>query len=77
MFTVYEISSETSNYIYVGLTSNLQERLYRHNGGYEKTIKPYRPFRLIYTLELLTRPEARNHEKFLKSSVGKRKLKIL
>ncbi len=46
--TVYAIASLSRNYIYVGMTSNLDNRLKRHNNGYEKTTKPYAPFELIY-----------------------------
>jgi putative endonuclease len=77
MFTVYALSSTVRNYIYVGLTSNLENRIFRHNSGYEKTTKPYRPFELIYQKTFTTRPEARSHEKYLKSSPGKRFLKDL
>ena len=55
MFFVYAISSINRNYIYVGLTSNFDERLKRHNGLREKTTKPYAPFQL-FTLKKL-KPE--------------------
>jgi putative endonuclease len=77
MFTVYAISSETRNYIYVGMTSNLEKRLTAHNRGYEKTTRPYRPFHLIYKEEYQTREEARQREKYLKSGIGKSFLKTL
>jgi putative endonuclease len=48
MYFLYAIKSQTHNFIYVGLTSNLSARIERHNNGYERTTKPYRPFRLIY-----------------------------
>ncbi len=77
MYKVYAISSEVRNYIYVGLTKDLAKRLKRHNRGYEKTTKPYKPFKLIYTEECKTRIEARKREKYLKSGVGKEFLKSL
>ena len=77
MYTVYAISSIQRNYIYVGLTSNLSARLKRHNSGYEKTTKPYTPFKLIYKEECETRLFARAREKFLKSGQGKEFLKGL
>jgi len=40
MYTVYAISSKCRNYIYVGLTSNLDERIHRHNSGYEQMSRP-------------------------------------
>jgi putative endonuclease len=77
MFIVYAISSETRNYIYVGLTSNLQKRFEFHNRGYEKTTAPYRPFKLIHFEELENRISARLREKYLKSGAGKAYLKTL
>ena len=71
MFIVYALRSVARNYIYVGMTSDLQVRLERHNKGYERTTKPYAPFELIYFEELPDRISARKREKFLKSGQGK------
>lgn len=48
MIYVYAIKSINRNYIYVGMTDNLQRRVSRHQNGYEKTTKPYRLFVLIH-----------------------------
>ena len=77
MFFVYALKSINRNYIYVGLTSNIEERLMRHNNGYEKTTKPYSPFKLIYSEKVETRIEARKREKYLKSGIGKEFLKSI
>jgi len=77
MYTVYAISSVEHNYIYVGLTSNLEDRINRHEKGYEKTTKPYRPFQLIYSEQIETRGQARIREKYWKSGVGKEKLRAI
>jgi putative endonuclease len=77
MFYVYAISSIEKNYIYVGLTSNFEERLKRHNGLKERTTKFYAPFKLIYLEEAITRIDARVREKYWKSGVGKEKLRSL
>lgn len=74
---VYAIKSTTRNYIYVGMTDNVERRFSQHNSGHEKTTKPYAPFKLIYTQELLSRVDARKREKYLKSGVGKEFLKNL
>ena len=74
-YFVYALQSETRNYIYVGMTSNLERRINEHNNGYNKTTKAYRPFILIYKKEFVTRKEARIFEKYLKSGVGKEFLK--
>jgi putative endonuclease len=59
------------------MTQNLEERLKRHNCGYERTTKPYRPFRLIHQEVFATRAEARVREKYLKSGIGKEFLKSI
>ena len=69
MYTVYAIKSISRNYIYVGLTSNLERRLEYHNKGYEKTTKPYKPFKLIFTERFENRTQARAKEKYLKSGI--------
>lgn len=77
MYTVYAISSTKRNYIYVGITSDLEARLHRHNSGYERTTKPYAPFVLIYSEKVGTRSEARKREEYFKSGSGKEFLKSL
>ena len=72
MYTVYAIASTHRKFVYVGLTSDLQKRILRHNNGFEKTTKPYAPFILIYFESALDRPAARIKEKKLKGRSGKR-----
>ena len=77
MFYVYVIKSLSRNYIYVGLTNNVQRRLRQHNNGENKTTKAYSPFELILSEEFQTRKEAREREKYFKSGVGKEHIKSL
>ncbi|MEQ8470012.1 MAG: GIY-YIG nuclease family protein [Marinoscillum sp.] len=63
--------------MYVGLTHDLDKRLYEHNSGKNRTTRPYRPFRLVHFETFDTREEARAREKYLKSGVGKEYLKKL
>jgi putative endonuclease len=65
MFYVYAVASIGRNYIYVGLTDNLERRLLQHNRGWNPTTKPYSPFRLVYLEEAASRPLARRREKWL------------
>ncbi|WP_394347386.1 GIY-YIG nuclease family protein [Ulvibacterium marinum] len=44
MIWVYAISSLGHNYIYVGMTADIDKRLYRHNNGRERSTKFYAPF---------------------------------
>ena len=75
MLTTYAISSLIRNYIYVGFTDSLERRFKQHNTGHEKTTNPYKPFKIIYTKEFVTRTDAREHEIYLKSGIGKEFLK--
>jgi putative endonuclease len=77
MYYVYAISSSNANYIYVGLTDNVERRVTQHNNGFEKTTKPYRPFEIILIEEFADRPSAREREKYLKTTTGKRLLRKL
>jgi putative endonuclease len=75
MFYVYAISNKVKNYIYVGLTNNVERRLDEHNSGQNKTTRPYKPYKLILVEKFETRLEARLREKYLKSGIGKEFLK--
>jgi len=77
MFFVYAIMSLDRNYIYVGLTNNVERRFNEHQTGKNKTTKPYRPFKIILTEQFETRVQAREKEIFLKSGTGKEFLKNL
>ncbi|WP_369431614.1 GIY-YIG nuclease family protein, partial [Rhodohalobacter sulfatireducens] len=45
--------------IYVGMTNDLGRRFFEHQNGYERTTKPYRPFKLIYYESFPDRKKAR------------------
>jgi putative endonuclease len=77
MYNVYAISSLSRNYIYVGITDNPQRRINQHDSGYEKTTKPYAPFKTILIEEYPDRITARLREKYLKTASGKRYLRAL
>ena len=77
MYFVYAISSLTRTYIYVGLTHDLNQRIFQHNSGSNRTTRPYLPFELIWVETFPSRPVARVREKYLKSGVGKAFLKSL
>ena len=77
MYYVYALASVNRNYIYVGITENVAARVARHQGGRERTTKPYRPYLLIFSEACSDRAAAREREKSLKSSGGKRRLREL
>jgi len=72
MFTVYVLYSEKYDKIYIGYTSNIEQRLLSHNKLFQKgyTVK-YRPWKIVYTEKFITKKEALQREKELKSSCGR------
>ncbi|TSA46442.1 GIY-YIG nuclease family protein [bacterium] len=75
MYFVYVLKSIGRNYIYVGLTNDLERRISQHQKGKETTTAPYRPFSTLFTETFENRPEARKREKYLKSGIGKEWIK--
>ena len=72
MFTVYALYSPTHEKIYIGFTSNMEQRLLSHNKLGKKgwTIK-FRPWELVFTEEFEGKKEAMKREKQLKSAKGR------
>ena len=72
MFTVYILYSPSHNKIYVGFTSNLEQRLLSHNELGKKgwTIR-FRPWKLVHTETYNTKAEALLREKELKGGKGR------
>jgi putative endonuclease len=77
MYYVYALRSLVRNYVYVGMTSDLNRRIVEHNNGENRSTKAYKPFVLFYSEKFETRPEARGREKYLKSGIGKEFLKSI
>jgi putative endonuclease len=72
MFTVYVLYSKSSDKIYIGFTSNLEQRFLSHNELGKKgwTIK-FRPWEIIHTEEFEEKADAMRREKALKSGQGR------
>jgi len=77
MFFVYAIRSQMKNYIYVGLTNNVERRFVEHNNGENRSTKAYRPFALIVTERFETRIEARKRRKIFEEWDWERVFKIV
>ena len=73
MFTVYILYSQTFEKIYIGYTSNIEERLRSHNELAKKryTVR-YRPWVLIHTETFNIKSEAMAREKALKGGQGRK-----
>ena len=72
MYTVYVLHSPSYNKIYIGFTSDLENRLKSHNIFASKGwTKQFRPWVLIYTEEYTSKAEAMKREKNLKGAKGR------
>ena len=82
MFDVYVIINNC-NKKYIGYTSNLENRMKRHNGLLKNKLSSYTSknksgeWKLIYKEEFITRKEAMVREKELKSFRGREFIKKL
>lgn len=72
MFTVYVLYSKGYDKIYIGFTSNLEQRLLSHNDLGKKgwTIK-FRPWQLVHTEVFELKSEAMKRERQLKTASGR------
>lgn len=67
MYWVYVLFSDNFNRFYIGQTSNLSERLRRHNGGWEKSTSRFGPWRMVCKIRKDSRSEAMVLERKLKN----------
>jgi putative endonuclease len=75
MYTVYILRSKKDNKRYIGITSDLKERIFEHNNGLVRSTKSRRPLTLIHSELFKSKTEARSREKFFKSGHGREYLK--
>lgn len=59
-----------NNSIYTGSTPNLNDRMKRHNGGFVKSTRNYRPLELVWYCAFPARLEAQQFENYLKTGSG-------
>jgi putative endonuclease len=70
MWNVYVLKCNDGTY-YTGCTSNLSDRLKRHNNGEILYTSTRLPFQLITHIVFTDKYKAYNFEKYLKSGSGK------
>ncbi|MGI6314508.1 MAG: GIY-YIG nuclease family protein [Patescibacteria group bacterium] len=75
MWKVYVLLSIKYQKTYIGSTNNLARRLEEHNKGKERFTSIYKPWIPIYIEFYPNEKEARDREKELKTSSGRRYLK--
>ncbi|MEK7516628.1 MAG: GIY-YIG nuclease family protein [Patescibacteria group bacterium] len=68
MFYTYLLKSQKRDWIYIGATDDLKQRVEKHNKGLVKSTKFYVPFELIYYEAYKTLSLARKREYDLKNN---------
>jgi len=71
MYTVYVLRSISTGKQYIGQTKNLQRRLLEHELGLARYSRGRGPWKIVLTEKYVTRAEAMQREKFLKSGRGR------
>lgn len=74
MFYIYVLENSEGDF-YTGYTSNLKKRLAEHNKGKAYSTKN-RQWRIVYYEACIEEQDARRRERYLKTSQGRRMLKL-
>ena len=75
MFYVYILFNKAETRTYTGVSDDVEKRLAEHNAGRVKSSCPHRPYKIIHVEPFETLKEARQKEKFYKSTTGRRRIK--
>jgi len=74
MFYVYILQSLKNHCFYIGYTSDLKNRIKKHNNGQNLSTKINRPYKLIFYEAFLNKKDAKNREIYLKSGWGRKSI---
>ncbi len=75
MFYTYILLSKKDNKFYIGFTTNLKRRIKEHEGGLVDSTKNRRPLILVLYEAYRIEQDAREREKFFKTTKGKLQLR--
>ena len=70
-YYVYILRNSSKNFIYIGYSEDLKQRLVSHNNGDNKSTKPYIPLELIHYETYRDVRDAKRRELYLKSNKGR------
>ena len=75
MYYIY-ILLEKNGQFYTGFSADLRQRIKDHNAGKVESTRDRRPLKLIHYEAYIKESDARRREKYLKTTEGKRFLKM-
>jgi putative endonuclease len=76
-YCVYILFSEKDNLLYIGYSSNLPNRVEKHNTGGVLSTASRRPLKLIFCEYYLFEEDARKRETYFKTTMGKKAIKYM
>jgi len=76
-YAVYVLRSLADGGLYIGFTTDIDRRLSEHNAGASPATSPRRPFDLVFCECFLNKNDAQRREGYLKTSSGRRALKLM
>ena len=76
-YCVYVLFSRKDHLLYIGFSTNLANRVTQHNSGKNRSTASRIPLELIFCEFYLYKKDALNREKYFKTSIGKKALKLM
>src|ERR1700741_1010889 len=73
----YVLLSEADYLLYIGFTTNLENRIKTHNSGGSKSTSYRRPLKLIFCEYYLFEEDALKRELYFKTTAGKKALNLM
>jgi putative endonuclease len=70
-FYVYILFNSSKNFIYIGYSEDLKQRVEEHKEGKVKSTISHLPLKLIFYEAYPTKSDAKRREKYLKSNKGR------
>jgi putative endonuclease len=76
-YCVYILFSEKDHLLYIGFSTDIEERITKHNSGANKSTAPRRPLKLIFCEYYLFKEDALKREGYFKTNMGKKAIKLM
>lgn len=76
-YCVYILFSEKDSLLYIGFTSNLEERIKNHFAGKTKSTSYRLPLKLIFAEYYLFKEDALKREGYFKTTAGKKAIRLM
>jgi|GEM_PF-832233 len=76
-YCIYILFSRKDLLLYIGYTTNIEQRVMDHNCGKAKSTAPRRPLELIFCEFYLFESDARRREMYFKTTAGKKAIKLM